>query len=237
MSPEQAVMTQPGHRHAQRHLQPGRAALRIADRQDAVRREKRLRSRAGEMRRTIREEEPARPRRAEHDGERRADRRTAKRAVAWTRRGAEFTLLRGDLDWIVMKCLEKDRARRYETANGLARGHPAAPEQRTGGGPSAEHGLSCPEIRSSEHNAGDRNDGEIETFGELSNGVRSFATRRHPQGGEGEQTRQFVANAPGIARIGQLLAGFSWLHSVIRHPPSAQAGTRTGRAAGPPGCG
>jgi eukaryotic-like serine/threonine-protein kinase len=28
-------------------------------------------------------------------------------------------LLRGDLDWIVMKCLEKDRTRRYETANGL----------------------------------------------------------------------------------------------------------------------
>ncbi len=29
-------------------------------------------------------------------------------------------LIRGDLDWIVMKTLEKDRARRYETANGLA---------------------------------------------------------------------------------------------------------------------
>jgi serine/threonine protein kinase/tetratricopeptide (TPR) repeat protein len=29
--------------------------------------------------------------------------------------------LRGELDWIVMKCLEKDRNRRYETANGLAR--------------------------------------------------------------------------------------------------------------------
>ncbi len=28
--------------------------------------------------------------------------------------------LRGDLDWIVMKCLEKDRQRRYDTANGLA---------------------------------------------------------------------------------------------------------------------
>src|SRR5262249_49352393 len=28
--------------------------------------------------------------------------------------------VKGDLDWIVMKCLEKDRARRYETANGLA---------------------------------------------------------------------------------------------------------------------
>jgi tetratricopeptide (TPR) repeat protein len=30
-------------------------------------------------------------------------------------------LVRGELDWIVMKCLEKERARRYETANGLAR--------------------------------------------------------------------------------------------------------------------
>ena len=28
--------------------------------------------------------------------------------------------LKGDLDWIVMKCLEKDRTRRYETASGLA---------------------------------------------------------------------------------------------------------------------
>jgi len=30
-------------------------------------------------------------------------------------------LVRGDLDWIVMKCLEKERGRRYETANGLAK--------------------------------------------------------------------------------------------------------------------
>ncbi len=29
-------------------------------------------------------------------------------------------IVRGELDWIVMKALEKDRARRYETANGLA---------------------------------------------------------------------------------------------------------------------
>jgi len=40
------------------------------------------------------------------------------------RRGTELPklihLVRGDLDWIVMKCLEKDRTRRYETANGLA---------------------------------------------------------------------------------------------------------------------
>ena len=41
-----------------------------------------------------------------------ASRRTDLRAL--TRR------LRGDLDWIVMKCLEKDRARRYETPHALA---------------------------------------------------------------------------------------------------------------------
>ncbi|MCC7333527.1 MAG: tetratricopeptide repeat protein [Pirellulaceae bacterium] len=29
-------------------------------------------------------------------------------------------LMRGELDWIVMKCLEKDRNRRYDTANGFA---------------------------------------------------------------------------------------------------------------------
>jgi len=31
-----------------------------------------------------------------------------------------ISLMKGDLDWIVMKALEKDRRRRYETANGLA---------------------------------------------------------------------------------------------------------------------
>ncbi|MCZ7638209.1 MAG: serine/threonine protein kinase [Verrucomicrobia bacterium] len=32
----------------------------------------------------------------------------------------QIKLVRGDLDWIVMKCLEKDRMRRYETAGSLA---------------------------------------------------------------------------------------------------------------------
>jgi len=40
------------------------------------------------------------------------------------RRGTEprnlVRSVRGELDWIVMKCLEKDRSRRYETANSLA---------------------------------------------------------------------------------------------------------------------
>jgi len=71
-----------------------------------------------EMRRTLREKEPQRPstRVSTLGGEELTT--TAKR------RGLEapklVNVLRGDLDWIVMKCLEKDRARRYETANGLA---------------------------------------------------------------------------------------------------------------------
>jgi tetratricopeptide (TPR) repeat protein len=77
-----------------------------------------LKSGLDEMRRTLREKEPQRP-----------------STMLTTMQGAELTataehrhaeppklisLLRGDLDWIVMKALEKDRTRRYETVNGLA---------------------------------------------------------------------------------------------------------------------
>jgi Leucine-rich repeat (LRR) protein/tRNA A-37 threonylcarbamoyl transferase component Bud32/tetratricopeptide (TPR) repeat protein len=70
------------------------------------------------MRKTIREQEPPRPstRFATLEGEDltvTAKRRSADKAKL-------VHQLRGDLDWIVMKCLEKDRTRRYETANGLA---------------------------------------------------------------------------------------------------------------------
>jgi serine/threonine protein kinase len=72
-----------------------------------------------EMRRTIREREPQRP------STRVSTLRGDELTTAAKRRGLEppklINALRGDLDWIVMKCLEKDRARRYETANGLAR--------------------------------------------------------------------------------------------------------------------
>ncbi len=70
------------------------------------------------MRRTIREEEPARPsmRLATLQGDDLTT--TAKRRSVET--SALAHLLRGDLDWIAMKCLEKDRTRRYETANAVA---------------------------------------------------------------------------------------------------------------------
>src|SRR5438034_306481 len=70
------------------------------------------------MRKTIREKEPVRPstRLATLQGEELTT--TAKRRSADTSK--LLHQLKGDLDWIVMKCLEKDRQRRYETANGLA---------------------------------------------------------------------------------------------------------------------
>jgi serine/threonine protein kinase/tetratricopeptide (TPR) repeat protein len=71
-----------------------------------------------EMRRQIREKEPLRP------STRLSTMLAADlTAVAAHRHSAPpklVHLVRGDLDWIVMKCLEKDRTRRYETASGLA---------------------------------------------------------------------------------------------------------------------
>jgi tetratricopeptide (TPR) repeat protein len=69
------------------------------------------------MRRTIREKQPLRPsnRISTLQGD---DLNTAARQ-RHTDPPKLIHLVRGDLDWIVMKALEKDRARRYETANGL----------------------------------------------------------------------------------------------------------------------
>jgi tetratricopeptide (TPR) repeat protein len=70
-----------------------------------------------EMMRMIREEEPPRPStRLSVLGET-ATRTAQQRHTDIKKLGL---LLRDDLDWIVMKCLEKDRTRRYDTANGLA---------------------------------------------------------------------------------------------------------------------
>jgi len=71
------------------------------------------------MRRTIREKEPLRP-------STRLDTLPGEQLTTTAqRRGVEPSKLihqvRGDLDWIVMKSLEKDRTRRYETADALAK--------------------------------------------------------------------------------------------------------------------
>jgi tetratricopeptide (TPR) repeat protein/tRNA A-37 threonylcarbamoyl transferase component Bud32 len=72
----------------------------------------------GQIQRVIVEEEPPKPstRLSTLEGE-------ARSSVAH-KRGLQLEAiggaLRGDLDWIVMKCLEKDRRRRYDTVSGLA---------------------------------------------------------------------------------------------------------------------
>jgi eukaryotic-like serine/threonine-protein kinase len=71
-----------------------------------------------EMRRILREEEPPRP--SARLSTLAADLATT---IAEQRRTEPHRLaqqVHGELDWIVMKCLEKDRSRRYETANSLA---------------------------------------------------------------------------------------------------------------------
>src|SRR5262249_31763393 len=69
------------------------------------------------MRQTSREKEPIRP------STRLGNLPDRERTATAKRRAVEapklISLLRGDLDWIVIKCLEKDRTLRYETANGL----------------------------------------------------------------------------------------------------------------------
>src|SRR5436190_2688733 len=71
-----------------------------------------------EIRRIIQEEEPPRP------STRLSTLDAAEQTTVARHRLSEppklAGLVRGDLDWIVMKTLEKDRNRRYETANGLA---------------------------------------------------------------------------------------------------------------------
>ncbi|HLJ95397.1 MAG TPA: serine/threonine-protein kinase [Gemmataceae bacterium] len=71
-----------------------------------------------EMMRLIREDEPPRPsQRISASGDRLATISAARR----TEPAQLSRLVCGELDWIVMRCLEKDRTRRYETANGVAR--------------------------------------------------------------------------------------------------------------------
>jgi WD40 repeat protein len=72
-----------------------------------------------ELRRIIREEEPPRP------STRLTTLALEAASTVGTQRKSDprqlSRLFRGELDWIVMKCLEKDRTGRYETASGLAR--------------------------------------------------------------------------------------------------------------------
>jgi eukaryotic-like serine/threonine-protein kinase len=70
-----------------------------------------------EIRRIIREEDPPKPSTRISESTETLPSVAANRGVEPRKLGG---LVRGELDWIVMKALEKDRGRRYETANGFA---------------------------------------------------------------------------------------------------------------------
>ncbi|MBE7502863.1 MAG: serine/threonine protein kinase [Verrucomicrobiales bacterium] len=72
------------------------------------------------MRRTIREQEPVWPSTRLRQSALAAASAGASRLPDPGSRISPHASLPSDLDWIVMRCLEKDRGRRYETANGLA---------------------------------------------------------------------------------------------------------------------
>ena len=114
-----------GRRHAKRRLCARRAAVRALDRHDAAR------AASGSAM-------PAMPRssggsrRKSHPSRRRGSRGSGERlasiaAVRGTEPARLTRAVRGDLDWIVMKALEKSRTRRYESAGGLCARHPALP--------------------------------------------------------------------------------------------------------------
>jgi WD40 repeat protein/serine/threonine protein kinase len=81
-----------------------------------IEKERLKRAALDEVLRIVREEEPPRPSQRLSTADTRA-------TIAATR-GSEpaklSALMKGELDWIVMKALEKDRARRYDTATGFA---------------------------------------------------------------------------------------------------------------------
>jgi serine/threonine protein kinase/tetratricopeptide (TPR) repeat protein len=70
-----------------------------------------------EMQRIIREVDPPNPSARLSQNTDSIEAVAARRRVEPARLGST---IRGDLDWIVMKAIEKDRSRRYETADGLA---------------------------------------------------------------------------------------------------------------------
>ena len=118
MSPEQAELRRAGRRHASDIYSLGVLLYELLTGTTPLERESVRQAALTEILRRITEEEPPKPSTRLQ--------RLARTHSPRSRRDAETEparltrLVRGDLDWIVMKSLEKERSRRYETVNDLA---------------------------------------------------------------------------------------------------------------------
>ena len=103
-----------------------------------------------EMMRMIREVEPQRP-------STRLSSSNALPSIAANRKLEPKRLtqaVHGDLDWITMKCLEKERGRRYETANASGARYRALPRRRTRAGRRSQHALPAAQVPAAQQEAG-----------------------------------------------------------------------------------